>query len=107
MSSDMQVLVEKFSNFKKFVKENAKSPSVKMFESYTDKQFFGFSHLLVKMHEEKKLDDLVTKTVNDLEIDPIHTDKIMRYYLCFIDYVKAINQQSANTKEEAPELIKL
>jgi len=87
MSSNKDVLFQKFQNFKAFIKQEAKSPQVKVLEAYTDQQFLQYSAVLKQFHENGKLQELVDKTVQELEIDAQHKDKIMRYYLCFLEYL--------------------
>ena len=99
MSSNWEVLVSKFSNFRVFIKEIAKSPTVHVFEKYTDQQFLGFSCILMKFHEEGKLGELVDRTLNELEIELIHRDKVMRYFLCFISYLGLLKE------EKVPQLV--
>ena len=45
---------------------------------------------LMKFKEDGKLQEIVDKTVAELEMDPIHKDKIMRYYLCFVEYLSLL-----------------
>jgi len=89
--NNKEVLFQKFANFKKFIKEVAKSPHVQVLEAYTDTQFLQYSVILKKFHEEQKLGELVDKTVSELEIDPQHKDKILRYYLCMVEYLSLLD----------------
>jgi hypothetical protein len=96
--NNFAVLQEKFTNFKKFIKEVAQSPKVQLMANYTDAQFLAFSCVLLKFKSEQKLNELVDKTCDELEIEAIHKDKITRYYICFCDYLDLINKE--------PEVIK-
>ena len=107
MSSNYEILIQKFNNFKKFVKENSKSPKVALFESYSDAQFLQYSAVLVHFHTEGKLREIVDKTIEDLAFDPVHADKINLYYKCFCDYldlmVKARDKMVPEIKEPTSE----
>ena len=85
--SNYDILMSKFANFKKFIRENARSPKVGLFDSYSDGQFLQYSALLLHLHNEGKLREIVDKTISELLIDPVHADKINRYYLCFCEYL--------------------
>ena len=85
--SNYDILMSKFGNFKKFIREVAKSPKVGLFDSYSDAQFLQYSALLLHLHNEGKLREIVDKTISELLIDPVHSDKINRYYLCFCEYL--------------------
>ena len=111
MSSNYEILIQKFNNFKKFVKENSKSPKVALFESYSDAQFLQYSAVLVHFHTEGKLREIVDKTIEELAFDPVHADKINAYYLCFCDYlnllVKEKSKMIPEVKEPTPEELKI
>ena len=94
MSSNLDQLKQKFDNYKKFIKENAKnSMLISVFEGYSYKQFVTFSVILLNMTNQKKLDILVNQTMNELQIDESHKDKITKYYNCFVDYLKIIPKE--------------
>lgn len=99
MTSNYEILVQKFENFKKYIKEISKSPKVQIFESYSNAHYIGFSAILSKFQKEQKLKELVDKTMSDLEIDKQHYDKIMRYYLCFCEYIQLIEKPPMENNE--------
>jgi hypothetical protein len=88
MSSNFEILTQKFESFKKIILENSKSPKVSILSNYNNTHFLGYSAVLLKMKEQQKLQEIVDKTVDELKMDKIHKDKIMRYFLCFIDYLE-------------------
>jgi hypothetical protein len=94
MSNDFQVLQEKFQNFKKFMTEISTSPKIQLMKQYTDMQFLAFSVILSKAKSDNKLNEFVDKTCEELEIKSEHKDKLLRYYLCFCEYLEKI--QAAN-----------
>ena len=100
MATNYEVLVSKFNNFRAYIREHAKSPDMKVFDSYTDKQFLGFSCILLKFKEEGKLGELAGKTCHDMQIGMEHMDKVLRYYICFCDYLMLL------TPSDCPELVK-
>ena len=110
--SNYDILMSKFGNFKKFIREVAKSPKVGLFDSYSDAQFLQYSALLLHLHNEGKLREIVDKTISELLIDPVHSDKVNAYYLCFCDYLglmmkakdKMIPEVREPTEEELKEI---
>ena len=92
--SNYSVLMQKFGNFKTFLKENSKSEKVLLFDQYTDSQFLQYASVLLHFHENGKLREIVDKTVEELKIDVTHTDKINRYYLCFVDYLNLMKKDN-------------
>jgi hypothetical protein len=90
MSNNFEILTQKFENFKNFIKEHSKSPKISAFDNYKPIQFLSYSAVLMKFKEDGKLQEIVDKTVAELEMDPIHKDKIMRYYLCFVEYLSLL-----------------
>ena len=105
--SNYDILMSKFGNFKKFIREISKSPKVGLFDSYSDAQFLQYSALLLHLHNEGKLREIVDKTISELLIDPVHADKINLYYLCFCDYLglmmKEKDKMAPEIKEPTPE----
>ena len=94
MSSDLEQLKQKFDNYKKFIKENSKnSIIIQVFEAYSYKQFVCFGVVLMQYHKNNKLDDIVSKTCAECQIDDEHKDKIKRYYECFCDYLSIIPKE--------------
>ena len=92
--SNYSVLMQKFGNFKTFLKENSKSEKVLLFDQYTDAQFLQYASVLLHFHESGKLKEIVDKTVEELKIDVTHTDKVNRYYLCFVDYLNLMKKDN-------------
>ena len=91
MSTNYEILCQKFNNFKLFVREHAKSPKVQLFATYTDEQFLQFSCILLGFKKDGKIEELAKKTCDDLEIDPQHQQKIARYFECFTQYLLLMN----------------
>lgn len=96
MTSNYEVLTQKFESFKKFLLENSKSPKVQALCAYNNNYFVGYAALLLKIKEQGKLQEIVEKTVVELEMDQIHKDKIMRYFLCFVEYLELLTKDDPN-----------
>lgn len=93
MSTDYHLLIQKFNNFKNFVKEISKSKAVSSYESMTDSQFllFGLGFLVPNAD---KLEMIVQQIVTKLEItDDEHMDKITQYMQCFTDYLQQLSKE--------------
>ena len=92
MTTDYQVLIQKFNNFKSFVQEISPKKEVineynKMSES--EMMLFCIGFLIPN---RDKLDIIVSQMATKLEInDEEHKSKIKRYLQCFIEYVNQIN----------------
>lgn len=93
MSTDYHLLIQKFNNFKIFVKEISKSKAVSSYESMTDSQFllFGLGFLVPNAD---KLEMIVQQIVTKLEItNDEHMDKITQYMQCFTDYLQQLSKE--------------
>jgi hypothetical protein len=92
MTTDYQVLIQKFNNFKSFVQEISPKKEVineynKMSESEMILFCIGFL-----IPNRDKLDIIVSQMATKLEInDEEYKSKIKRYLQCFIEYVNQIN----------------
>ena len=104
MSSNYEVLLQKFNNFKKFVKENSKNPQVSLFEQYTEQQLLQYSSVLFHFDSQGKLKEIVDKTVQELGMDVKHTDLVNRYYRCFIDYLSLMMKENHPAVPQVKEL---
>ena len=104
MSSNYEILIQKFNNFKKFVKENSKSPKVALFEQYSEQQLLQYSSVLLHFDSQGKLKEIVDKTIDELEMDVKHTDLMNRYYRCFIDYLGLMMKEKHPAVPQAKEL---
>lgn len=93
MTTDYHLLIQKFNNFKIFVKEISKSESVSNYENMTDSQFllFGLGFLVPNAD---KLEMIVQQIVAKLEItNDEHMDKIKQYMQCFTDYLLQLSKE--------------
>ena len=93
MTTDYHLLIQKFNNFKIFVKEISKSESVSNYENMTDSQFllFGLGFLVPNAD---KLETIVQQIVAKLEItNDEHMDKIKQYMQCFTDYLLQLSKE--------------
>jgi hypothetical protein len=92
MSTDYQLLLQKFYNFKEYVKSVSKNDQVvKDYENMTDSEFllFGLGYLVPN---KKNIDVIIQQIVNKLKLtDPEQIQKIKRYIECFIEYLEQIN----------------
>lgn len=93
MTTDYHLLIQKFNNFKNFVKEISLSESVSNYENMTDSQFllFGLGFLVPNAD---KLEIIVQQIVAKLEItNDEHMDKIKQYMQCFTDYLLQLSKE--------------
>ena len=93
MTTDYHLLIQKFNNFKNFVKEISLSESVSNYENMTDSQFllFGLGFLVPNAD---KLEMIVQQIVAKLEItNDEHMDKIKQYMQCFTDYLLQLSKE--------------
>lgn len=99
MSTDYQVLLQKFNNFKKFVKQvSTKTEVINDYEKMTDNEFilFGVGFLVPN---KDKLDLITDKVYEKLALtDEAHKEKIKRYLTCFIEYLNQINDPNIFTQ---------
>ena len=108
MSNDLEILTQKFQNFKKFVSEvGTNKEKVNLLVSQTDEQMLTRSSLLLMVHQKTWSIDMITNiTCLELGIDkPEDKDKIKKYFNCFIEYLSIIHKdQNINNIELSPEL---
>ena len=92
MSTDYQLLLQKFNNFKVYIKSVSTNQEViKDYENMTDNEFilFGLGFLVPN---KAKLDMILDQICKKLNIkDKEQRDKIRRYLECFIEYLEQIN----------------
>ena len=98
MSTDLQVLLQKFNNFKVYITTVSTNTQVlKDYENMSDNEFllFGLGFLL----PNKKMIDVVNAQLcSKLNItNSIHKDKIGRYINCFIEYLEQLNDPTILT----------
>lgn len=97
MTTDYQILLQKFNNFRTFIKSISSNQNViKDYENMTENEFllFGLGFLLPN---KNKLDTIVEQISSKLSItNNEHKDKVKRYLNCFIEYLEQIeNPQQA------------
>jgi ribosomal protein S15P/S13E len=97
------VLTQKFNNFKCFTKDVSKSPKTAVLLGQSNEQWLGFSSILLQFKNQEKLDEMVKKMCDELEIDLVHKDKITRYFCCFADFIELINKEVKEKIESIPE----
>lgn len=94
MSTDYQILIQKFNNFKTFIKSVTKNEQViKDYEKMTDNEFmlFGLGFLIPN---KKKLSNVVDQISIKVEVtDKLCKEKIQRYLECFIEYLEQLNKK--------------
>lgn len=92
MTTDYSVLMQKFNNFKNFIKETSNETElIKRYESMSDNSFllFGLSFLLPN---RSKLDVFTKKLSQDLKLEnKEHIEKLERYLNCFCEYLEQLN----------------
>ena len=100
MSTDFQVLNQKFNNFKVYIKSVSSNDSViRDYENMSDNEFllFGLGFLVPN---KEKLDIVLEQICSKLKItDQEQRDKIKRYLECFIEYLIQIKNPSEILKE--------
>ena len=91
MSNDLEILKQKFANFKKFISEHSQNKQkVALMEKYSDVDFLNYSFILVQANKAGKLGFLVDATCKELQIEDQHKEKVKRYYDCFIEYLSKV-----------------
>ncbi len=91
-SSDLDVLKQKWTNYKKFLKEvSTNQIAIKLIDAITCDDITGYAHYLLTIVDRGGLDQAVQQTCQELGIADQHQDKITKYYQCFIDYIKLID----------------
>ena len=92
MSTDYQLLLQKFYNFKKFIAENAKiEKCIEEYNKMSDNEFllFGIGFLLPN---KDRIDLIVPKICEKVGLtEPDQKDKVKRYIECFIEYLDQLN----------------
>lgn len=92
MSTDYQVLISKFNNFKAFIKDVANNKTViQDYEKMSENEFllFGLGFLVPN---KGKLNLIVEQITNKLQVkDSEHINKVKRYLECFIEYLEQMN----------------
>jgi hypothetical protein len=92
MSTDYQILLQKFGNFKTYIKSVSSNHQViQDYENMTDNEFllFGLGFLVPN---KGKLDLILEQISNKLNItEKEQREKIKRYLECFIEYLIQIN----------------
>jgi hypothetical protein len=92
MSTDFQILLQKFNNFKSYVKSISSNQTViSDYDNMSDNEFllFGLGFLVPN---KEKIDMIVDQICQKLQItDAEHKEKIKRYIECFIEYLVQIN----------------
>lgn len=96
MSTDFQVLLQKFNNFKIYIKSISSNEQVITdYENMSDNEFllFGLGFLVPN---KSKLDMILEQVCSKLNItDKEQRDKVRRYLECFIEYLEQINSPDA------------
>ena len=94
MNTDYHVLMQKFNNFKTFVKEiSNNTKAVEGYEKMTDSEFLllGLSFLVPNA---KNLDIVVAQMASKLEVtDEELVKKIKRYVECFVEYLEQLSKE--------------
>lgn len=92
MSTDYQVLLQKFENFKKFVIEITPDKKiVKEYENMTNNEFLLFGSGFLVPNKDK-IDQIVSQLCNKVKVtQPEHRVKLQRYLECFIEYLEQLD----------------
>jgi len=94
MSTDYQVLIQKFNNFRKFVCEICKDEQVlNEYKNMSENTFllFGLGFLLPN---KDKLPLIAEKVCDKIKVsNDDHKKKISRYFECFCEYLEQINNK--------------
>ena len=96
MCTDYQILLQKFANFKEYIK--SVSTDEKIIDNYTkmtDNQFllFGMGFLVPNKNQ---IDRVVKDVCAKLHItEDAQHEKVKRYLECFIEYLEQINTPDA------------
>lgn len=110
MSSDYQVLQQKFNNFKVFIKEiSRKSDQLSKFGLLSDDQWLVLVKKNIVPHfQNNSLDTVIKEMVEYLDIDETNAanvDKLTRYLECFAEFLlseakKDVQQHIADASKE-------
>lgn len=110
MTSDYQILQQKFTNFKAFVKSiSRKRDQLNKFELLSDDQWLVLVNKNIVPHfKNNSLDTVVNEMIEYLEIDQTNEEtmaKLRRYLECFSEYLlgeqkKELQQHIAEASSE-------
>ena len=100
MSTDYQILMQKFNNFKKFITSICKNEEVlKEYETMSENTFllFGLGFLLPNKDKLSFVAERVCEKIGCPENDD-HKKKIVRYFECFCEYLEQLNNKETAEK---------
>ena len=107
MSTDYQILLQKFNNFKSFVSQvSPKREVIKDYENMSDSEFllFGLGFLLPN---KSKLQFITTQMSQKLNITGEgDIEKIHRYLECFCEYLGQMNNNEELLKSSIVDVAK-
>lgn len=84
----MVLLVEKFKNFKQFVKENANNKDqIKEYENMSIEKLIIMSKIFF-IPFKNSLDDMVEKIIERCEMNEQCTERVKKYLECFIELLE-------------------
>ena len=92
MSTDLQILLQKFNNFKVYIKSVSTNEKVLQdYENMTDNEFllFGLGFLIPNKNKIELVNNQLCSKLNIS--DNGHKEKISRYINCFIEYLEQLN----------------
>jgi hypothetical protein len=92
MSTDLQILLQKFNNFKVYIKSVSTNEKVLQdYENMTDNEFllFGLGFLIPNKNKIELVNNQLCSKLNIC--DNGHKEKIGRYINCFIEYLEQLN----------------
>ena len=109
MSNDYEVLKQKFTNFKVFIKEvSRKTDQLSKFALLSDDQWLVLVQKQVVPHfKQNSLDTVLDEMVQYLDIDKTneeHVNKLRRYLNCFSEFL--LSDESTQLKEQMEEASK-
>ena len=92
MSTDYQILLEKFQNFKNYVTQIAKDKrTIKDYESMTNNEFLLFGSCFLLPNKDK-LEQIMVQLCQKLKVNqPDQREKLQRYMECFIEYLEQLD----------------
>ena len=113
MSSDYEILKQKFTNFKVFIKEiSRKDTQINKFEMLSDDQWLVLVNKNIVPHfNSNSLDTVMNEMIEYLDIDQTNEEninKLKRYLECFSEYLmgeqkKELQQHIAQASSEMEE----
>ena len=92
MATDLQILLQKFNNFKVYIKTVSTNQEVlKDYEIMTDNEFllFGLGFLIPNKNKLDMVNNQLCQKLNIVNVN--HREKISRYIDCFIEYLEQLN----------------